>query len=196
MPRSELKGHIREQVLVLRCQVGDENAFSDLYRAYGERTMRYLRALVGSSDAEDAQQQVWLTVYQGIARLTNPGAFRTWLYQITRHRAIDILRRKRRNSELLRTVAKEAEEDQVEDPGSPFDSIDREALKQAMESLSDAHREVLALRYWGDLSYANIALITGCSVGTVRSRLFHAKGALRRVLEGTESNGGQGQERG
>jgi RNA polymerase sigma-70 factor (ECF subfamily) len=194
MPSSETRSRIKEQILILRCQAGDEKAFSDLYQRYGERTMRYLRALVGSTDAEDAQQQVWLAVYQGISRLTKPASFRTWLYQTTRHRGIDLLRRKKRESELLRNVAIENAGVHAGDEGPPFDATDRRALERGMEGLSVSHREVLTLRYWEDLSYANIALITGCAVGTVRSRLFHAKRALRGVLNRPEPSVDHGRE--
>ena len=74
------------EFLVLRCQTGDERAFERLLEQFGERTHRYLRGLVGDA-ADDVQQEVWLAVYRGIARLAAPHAFRTWLYRTTRNRA-------------------------------------------------------------------------------------------------------------
>lgn len=177
------RGQLREYLLVMRCQVGDERAFSDLFDRFALRTLRYLRGLLGVDLAADAQQEVWLTVFRGIGRLTNPGAFRTWLYQVTRHRAIDFLRREKRESELLATMD-DMEEGPSEDPPElPHWPVEHRSVEAGLAELSAAHREVLLLRYWEEMSYAEIALISGCSVGTVRSRLHHAKRRLRNALE-------------
>jgi len=169
---------LRQQLLVLRCQAGDERAFARLFDWFGHRTLTYLRGLV-EGDAEDVQQEVWLAVYRGISGLSNPRAFRTWLFQTTRHRAIDFLRRRRRERELLEGavvelgLANEAAQDRE------WDALEESDLAAALASLPPAQREVLLLRYQDDLSYAEIALVVGCSLGTVRSRLHHAK---RHVL--------------
>jgi RNA polymerase sigma-70 factor (ECF subfamily) len=109
--------------------------------------------------------------------VAHPRAFRTWLFQATRHRAIDHLRRRRRERILLADAASESEP-AVED--AEPEVRDLSGLADAMAGMTPAHREVLLLRYEDDLSYAEIALVTGCSVGTVRSRLHHAK---RRLVE-------------
>ena len=87
-------------LLVLRCQAGDEAAFGQLLTSFGSRTLAHLRTLVGD-EAEDVQQEVWLAVYRRIGSLANPGGFRTWLFQTTRHRAIDYLRARRRELVLM-----------------------------------------------------------------------------------------------
>ncbi len=183
------QSRLREALLVLRCQAGDDGAFSDLFDRFSHRSLRYLEGLLGSDAAADAQQEVWLTVYRGISRLTNPGAFRTWLYQITRHRAIDVLRKEKRESELLAAVMNEdpvswkEPANSLEEPAnSLLESWDRRSLEAGLAQLSTPHREVLLLRFWEEMSYGDIALISGCSVGTVRSRLHHAKRRLRDAL--------------
>ena len=93
---------VRQHLLVLRCQAGDERAFSELYDLFNRRTLRYLQGLLDKQAAEDVQQEVWVTVFRKIAMLANPSRFRTWLYQVTRHRAIDFLRRETRQSDLGR----------------------------------------------------------------------------------------------
>src|SRR4051812_31573634 len=92
------------QLLVLRCQAGDERAFATLLDEFGEKTLRYLRGLLGE-DADDVQQEVWLAVFKRIATLANPAAFRTWLFQTTRHRAIDFLRVRERERAHLDDTA-------------------------------------------------------------------------------------------
>ena len=166
--------------LVLRCQTGDESAFRRLLSEFGPRTLRYLRGIVGDS-AEDVQQEVWLTVYQSIAGLANPRAFRTWLYRTTRHRALDFLRRRHREDELLADFARQL-------PGEalpPESAEPGEDLLEAVHALPPAQREVCLLRYRDDLSYGEIALVLGCSVGTVRSRLHYAKERLRELVPAT-----------
>jgi RNA polymerase sigma-70 factor (ECF subfamily) len=178
----ELRLHLQ----VLRCQAGDERAFAELFARFAGRTLRYLRGLVDDA-AEDVQQEVWLAVYRGLASLADPRAFRTWLYRTTRHRAVDFLRRRRRERELVADVAADAVAEGVatdpdDDPGTSPDALDAGALRDALTTLPPVQREVLVLRYQDGLSYAEIALVVGCSVGTVRSRLHHAKRRLHDVI--------------
>jgi RNA polymerase sigma-70 factor (ECF subfamily) len=170
-------------LLVLRCQLGDERAFGQLMEQFGAKTMRYLRGLVGES-ADDVQQEVWLTVYRSVASLANPRAFRTWLYRITRHRAVDFLRREQRERELIvdvpeETIAAAVSTDDLE----ITDDNKRDEMWQAIDKLAPAHREVLLLRYRDEMSYAAIALVMECSIGTVRSRLHYAKQQVMQVIE-------------
>jgi RNA polymerase sigma-70 factor (ECF subfamily) len=170
---------IRLHLLVLRCQAGDERAFAQLFLEFEARTLRYLKSLVGQA-ADDVQQEVWLAVYRGISALSNPRAFRTWLFSTTRHRAIDYLRSRKREQELF--VDAEPDADEAVAPSSG-ESVDDAALELAMAELSAAQREVLLLRYRDDMSYAEIALVAGCTIGTVRSRLHNAKRRLQDLLQ-------------
>lgn len=176
------EGALRDHLLVLRCQAGDEDAFLTLYHRFGPRTKRYLAGLVGEADAEDAQQEVWMTVYRRVAGLANPGAFRTWLFQLTRNRGLDQLRRRSRQEQVasLATAADPPAQSAAE-PAAAV--LDRAEVDAAMASLSPAHQEVMTLFYWEDMTYQEIALVTSEPVGTVRSRLHHARAQVRRVLQ-------------
>jgi RNA polymerase sigma-70 factor (ECF subfamily) len=178
----KVKASVREYLLVLRCQAGDEKAFADLLDRFGPRTLRYLEGLLDPETAQDVHQEVWLTVYRRISDLSNPGGFRTWLFRITRHRAIDFLRREQRESELLEEVAREAPEfsGAVSEPA--ISALDKPELKTAIARLSPAQRDVLQLRFWEKMPYEEIALILGCPLGTVRSRIHYAKRLLRNAL--------------
>jgi len=169
------------QLVVLRCQAGDERAFAALLDQFGEKTLRYLRGLLGD-DADDVQQDVWLTVFKGISALANPGAFRTWLFQLTRHRAIDCLRARKREHERLEDLPLEdvAANDEPDDVATV--DIDETTLAEAFAAIPELQREVLLLRYRDDLSYDEIAVVVGCPMGTVRTRLHHAKRKLRELL--------------
>jgi RNA polymerase sigma-70 factor (ECF subfamily) len=185
------RDRLLECLLVLRCQVGDESAFTGLYERFGTRTLRYLEGILGSDAAADAQQEVWLAVFRGIARVTNPGAFRTWLYQTTRHRAIDVLRKDKREADLLAAMWVDEHESVEAHPDPAIEPVDTEALGPELEGLSAAHREVLLLRYWEGMAYGEIAFILGCSVGTVRSKLHYAKRRLREALDRRAGRGGR-----
>ena len=171
---------LTEQILVLRCQAGDEKAFELIVARYGARLRYYLLKLVGSPEAaEDLMQDVWLDVYRGIARLREPAAFRAWIYRIARDRAYRLLRRTRPPRQLMdgqELVVDEAQE--VE-----FAEEDARRIHLALDTLSPDHREVLLLRFIDDLSYTEIADITGCGMGTVKSRIHYAKQMLRRAIE-------------
>jgi RNA polymerase sigma-70 factor, ECF subfamily len=180
-PEQVQREAISLHLIVLRCQAGDERAFAQLLAAFGERTLRYLQGIVGD-DAEDVYQEVWLTVFRSVSGLSNPGAFRTWLFQTTRHRALDYLRRRKRERELLEDVASEVEVVHESDDSMPLASIDEVSLDRALMAIPPPQREVLLLRYRDDLSYTEIAVVVGCPLGTVRTRLHHAKRRLEELL--------------
>ena len=180
-PRSRARGELRLQFLVLRCQAGDERAFGDLLDWFAERTLTYLEGLVDREDAEDLNQEVWLSVFRGIRTLQNARAFRTWLFRTARHHAIDLLRRRKRERRLLELAAVEAKVTE-ESNGNGDLLLEPEMLDAALSQLSPAHREVMLLRFRDELSYAEIAMVVGCPIGTVRTRLHHAKRRLYQLL--------------
>ena len=179
-PPSPPDDETRLYLLVLRCQSGDELAFGRLFEWFGARTLAHLRRLVGD-DGEDVQQEVWLTVYRTLRTLHNPRAFRTWLFQTTRRRAIDFLRAKRRDQELREEAVREMPTSTW--PEDRLSTLDESSMAGAVEALVPIHREVLLLRFQEGMSYGEIAIIAGCSIGTVRSRLHNAKRLLQDAME-------------
>ena len=182
---SEIPDDLRLRLVVMRCQVGDDQAFARLFEWFGPKTLRYLRGLIGDA-ADDVHQEVWLTVYRSIAGMANPGAFRTWLFRTTRHRAMDFLRRQRRERELVEEItatAAEAVESEADDTAPPDDAV----VEAEIARLPPLQREALLLRYRDGLSYAEIALVAGVPVGTVKTRVHHAKRALQKRFQGEHS---------
>ncbi|HEX5243540.1 MAG TPA: sigma-70 family RNA polymerase sigma factor [Tepidisphaeraceae bacterium] len=179
MPMERIE-QLRQQVLVLKCQTGDRLAWEELYRQYNPSLGYYLRRLMGNDAlAEDVQQEVWLTVVRNIGGLKSPEAFTVWLYRIARTRAIDRVQSKAWHAELI----EEAVEHVDASDDDAFSPADAARVHAGLATLAAAHREVLLLRFMEDLSYEEIAQVIGSSVGTVRSRIHYAKGALRRQLE-------------
>jgi RNA polymerase sigma-70 factor (ECF subfamily) len=165
---------LAEQVLITRCQLRDRQALAELIERY-ERPIRYfIRRLVDNADlADELFQDTWLTVIRKIDTLANPEKFATWLYQIARNRVYEEFRRKKRVVELDESL--EAPDD-VEDEVVSFD--DAAKLHRCLGELKPLQKEVLMLRF-----IEQIAEVLGCNIGTVRSRIHHAKQALREKLE-------------
>ena len=171
--------------LVLRCQTGDEAAFAKLMGAFEARTLGYLRGIVGD-DADDVQQEVWLAVFRQLNELADPGAFRTWLFRTTRHRAIDYLRKRKRERELIDEVTIEnlPSTTGIAEEADSMVAIDEAALAAALLAMPPPQREVVMLRYRDGLTYQEIAQVINRPIGTVRTRLHHAKKRLQESLTG------------
>jgi RNA polymerase sigma-70 factor, ECF subfamily len=171
---------IDEQVLVLRCQAGDEQAFARLFERYNAPLKYYLRRLLSSPElADDALQTVWLKVLRGVKGLRKLDAFRAWLYRVARNEAFQHLRRGQRWVEVEQSIPiPEAPDEEI-----IFGADEAERVHAALEEVSPSHRDVLVLRFLEDLSYEEIASVVGVELGTVRSRIHYAKHALRRVME-------------
>jgi len=175
---AEEKAH--EQVLVLRCQANDDAAFTELFERYHGPLKYYVRRLLESPEtADDVLQSAWVKVLRKIGRLRQPEAFRVWLYRIARNEAFQILRRQQRWAEIEESLAEPVPEERDD----AFAGEDAARVHAALEKLSPIHRDALVLRFLEDLSYQEIADVTGAELGTVRSRLYHGKRALRRILE-------------
>jgi RNA polymerase sigma-70 factor, ECF subfamily len=167
---------IYERVLVVRCQTGDEAAFAELVARYEARLRYFLRKIVGSADrADDLLQDVWLDVLRHLPRLSDPQAFRAWVYRIGRDRAFGHIRRAQR---ALQPLGVTDVADDVPDDDA-FDEEDAARIHAALDRLPAEQREVLVLRFVEAMSYEEIARVTGQPLGTVRSRLHYGKQALR-----------------
>ncbi len=176
---TEVPDQLYERLLVLRCKTGDEAAFEELVGRYQPRLRYYLRKMLGDiHEADDALQEVWFDVFRGLPRLAEPAAFAAWVYRIARTRVFRIRRGRRHvdrpleESDLPNTQADEE-----------FGPDEIEQIHATLGRLTPVHREVLVLRFVEGMSYQDIARVTGCSLGTVRSRIHYAKRELRAVME-------------
>jgi len=170
---------LAEEVLLLRCQVGDKNALTQLIERY-QRPLRYFisRLLDDSELTEDIFQDTWLTVIRRMHGLREPDAFSTWLYRIARNKVYHQLRKKKVWSELNEdmAVSNENENDVVS-----LEDIAK--VHKCLRELRPEHKEVLMLRFLEQMPYQQIAEVLDCSLGTVKSRVYYAKLALKKELE-------------
>ncbi len=168
-----------EETLIHRSRSGDDVAFARLVELHYGPLMYFVRRMIGSEDAHDVVQEVWLAAYCDLRKLKEVSAFRPWLYRIARNHSIDSLRSRRKNVPL-ETVD---ERGLATGPEPQFSPEDAAQIHTALAKLGLEHREILMLRFLEEMSYQEIADVTGCDLGTVKSRLFYAKHALRREME-------------
>ena len=179
-----------DKELVARYLRGDESALEILIKRYLVPIYRFAYRWVGTSEiAEDVTQEVFVKVWKSIKKFDKEKNFKTWVYSIAKNTAIDFLKKKSSVSfssfenvlgknVLAETLIDEAPmPDMVSNRKSLMDSV-----RKVAGSLSRKYRDVLAFRYNSDLSFAEIAKITGESIHTVKSRHRRAMSALRGLL--------------
>jgi RNA polymerase sigma factor (sigma-70 family) len=171
-----------DELLAIRCQMGDRGAFDELIARWHEPLWRYLRRLAGRDDvAADLTQDTWIRVLRGMARLRQPASLRPWLFGIARRVAMDRLR-----IQYSRPQADDADLDALAAvPDEPEPEADLDALEAAMAALPFADREALTLFYLRELSIQEMSTLLQIPMGTTKSRLFRARQALRRELQST-----------
>jgi RNA polymerase sigma-70 factor (ECF subfamily) len=168
-----------EQVIILRCQTGDKDAFAELIERYQAPLRYFISSLsAGTEVTEDIFQETWLTVIRQIYTLKSTEAFSTWLYRIARNKVYLRLRRKHKVSELNENIPVPNDtEDKV------FSPEDATEIHRCLKKLRPEHKEVLMLRFLEQMSYQEIARVINCSMGTIKSRIYYAKLALKREME-------------
>jgi RNA polymerase sigma-70 factor (ECF subfamily) len=190
----------RDRRLVRRLKQGDERAFQELVHTYQDRVFGLIYRMIGNrQEAEDIAQEVFISVYRGIANYRGEGRFYTWLYRIasnTTKNRIKYLKGRNfhRASDIDDTPAAHTRgEDggpvvplQSHVPG-PEATVQGNRLQKAIEreiaELEPEHRLLIVLRDIQGHSYAEILSITGLQEGTLKSRLHRARVALKQRLE-------------
>ena len=171
-----------EQTLVVRSQLGDEAAFAELLARHGPHLLMFTQRMMQSSpgDVADLTQEIWLTIFRALPGLRDAGKFRPWAFRIARDRIYREYRRRKLPMQSLDETNLETLEG-ASDDGSVVSS---EELQHCLQSIGPEHREALVLRFLEDMSYEDIARVTGVTVGTVRSRIHYGRRALRAAWEG------------
>ena len=185
-----------EQALVHAAKHGNQTAFSELYESYYAKVYALARmTLQNDHDAEDALQAAFIKAWQSLPQLADNGAFNTWLQRITVNECYSMLRRRTPEPMEDERLYAAADDERAAELLLPEDYAQREDLRQRLwaiiQSLSQVQRQSIVLFYYDQLTVEQIAQVMDCSPGTVKSRLYLARRAIRTEIEEQERRSGQ-----
>jgi len=177
--------------LVRAFKAGDRKAFEELVRRYQRQVANIVFLTLGSrEEVQDISQEVFVRVYRSIDKFEFDASFFSWIYRITVNLCIDELRRKKIKKALsldfLTEGAVEREKkskEQVLASDGVLNEEKREIVLEALQRISQEHRQVIILREYEELTYAEIASYLGISIQAVKSRIFRAREDLRFLLK-------------
>jgi RNA polymerase sigma-70 factor (ECF subfamily) len=182
-----------ESDLLMRAQSGDRSAFEDLQHRLEPALRRFIRRLVGRGNSvDDILQDTFFALYMNLDQIEPPAKLRPFMFRVARNRCYDELRRQGR----FELVALAEEPGDAEEPADSIVLADDNPLpdetahwlliygevQAALAQLPELQRQTLLLYTDAELSYAEIAETMDVSIGTVKSRLFHAKRNLVKLL--------------
>lgn len=180
-----------DKELVRRVRRGDGKAFDLLYLRYRHKVSGLVaRYLNNVEDVEDITQEAFIKAYRALPRFRGESAFYTWLYRIAVNTAKNHLASRHQRIQTVELDADDADGGEftaaLRDDEDPADNLQRDELKAAIDraiaALPEDLRSALTLREFNGLSYAEIADVLHCPIGTVRSRIFRAREAVDSVI--------------
>jgi len=169
---------------------GDLKAFEALVKKHQNSVARLCYSILRSQNGvSDVVQDVFLSVFRGLARFRGDASFKTWLYKITVHETLHYIKKKKRWDTLVDRdydPVETTESSNIEIQKSPehliFSGQKKEFVQKAIDQLSENHRIVLNLHYQEDLSVQEISTVIDIPVGSVKSRLYYARLKLKELL--------------
>ncbi|MFC1899123.1 sigma-70 family RNA polymerase sigma factor [Chloroflexota bacterium] len=170
-----------EENLVWRAQQKDQEAFSKLYEEHFDKIYRYITLKIGNAtEAEDMTQQVFIKALKSISSFKWKGIpFSAWLFRIAHNQVVDYLRKNKHKTIPL-------DESLVSHNNNPSviaeEKLDMAQLTRATLKLTEAQREVIALRFTSELPIAQVAKIMGKSQGAIKALQHSAVISLRKIL--------------
>lgn len=179
---------IQDELLVLRSQSGEPEAINALVSRWQPRFWRLAARLTSERDAaNDLVQDAWVAIVGGLRRLDDPARFRAWTYRIVTNKCADWVRRRAVRRDAARELRAAASARNHESQRPTLDDVDEIArIRAALRQLPDDQRTLLSLHYLDGLSVFELAAVFKVPTGTVKSRLYHARGQLRKALQESE----------
>ena len=174
-----------EEGLVRRAQQHDQTALTQIYEENFDKIYRYIVLKIGDrTEAEDMTQQVFISAFKSISSYKHRGTpFSSWLYRIAHNQIVDYLRKKSKRATVPLEESRASSSSGSSDPGLEVErSLDVEQLVSATKQLTKAQREVISLRFAGELSVAQVAKVIGKSEGAVKALQHSAIVSLRKIL--------------
>ena len=162
---------------ILRCREGDRDAFRDLVARYQREALGHAVSILGNrEDALDAVQEAFIDAFQALERFDITRRFYPWLYAMLRNRCYKMLANRRRHQ------ADSTDELEILSPSPGASQEELILLERGLIALTAEHREIITLKHLDGLSYEELAARLEIPVGTVMSRLHHARKNLREKL--------------
>lgn len=184
----------RDHELVRQFQNGNEGAFTELVTRHRSRLYGMVRNMVqNDADAWDLTQEIFVKIWKALPRFEANAQFSTWTYRVAHNAVYDWLRKRkiRPEHELDESLVRSSSiapgattaPGEATPPDEALGQLElRGRLAQAMDQLSENHRTAILLKEVQGLKYREIAEVMGCSIGTVMSRIFHARQQLQGLL--------------
>jgi RNA polymerase sigma-70 factor (ECF subfamily) len=184
---------VADTALVQRAQANDRAAFNEIVLRYKSKVYNFIHRMIPSmQDAEDLTQETFVRAYLSIRSFQSRASLNTWLFRIATNLCIDYSRKNKKSQGMAISLSQDYDEDnetEREIPDQVFDPqrllLNKELgnqLDKALRELPEKLRSVVLLYDMEGLSYEEIAAIAGCPLGTVKSRLYNARSALREKL--------------
>ena len=176
--KNRAPSEVLDDYLVLRSQAGEPEAFRQLVERWHPRLRGHAYRYTRNADAAgDVTQESWMAIVRGLGRLDDPARFRPWAYRIVANKARDWIRRE----QARRRAADGAPvPDRMDEVRAPTDAVSR--IREGIARLEPDQRLILSWFYLEDMPLRDIAEALSVPIGTVKSRLFHARAALRDQL--------------
>jgi RNA polymerase sigma-70 factor (ECF subfamily) len=166
---------IQTELLVIRCQQGEKEAFESLVKLWQKPLLRFaLRYLDLEADAGDVVQETWLSVIEGLRTLQNPSMFVSWMFRILTNKCIDHIRAKKTQRDRLKQTTDQEQ--------GLHHSNENDSLSLALQKLSDEQRMLITLRFEHEMQIGQIAAMLNIAEGTVKSKLHRALARLREII--------------
>jgi RNA polymerase sigma-70 factor (ECF subfamily) len=183
---------VHDKELILRLQRGDEWAFQLMVRRFRTKIFSIAFGItLDTEESQDIMQEVFLQVYRTIGDFRGDASLATWLQRITVNRSLNWKRRWARRFKWLHVSTDSTDGLPAAEPESDLPSPEtrvanaqtRQQIDKALKMLPEQARTIFVLRELEGLAYEEIAAAIGIKLGTVRSRLFHARKRLKEILQ-------------
>jgi len=175
--------------LVVNAVAGRADGFEELVRRYQRPITSYVYRMLGDYESSlDVTQEVFIKVYNSLSKYSSEYKFSTWLYRIAHNAAIDHMRRNSMNAMSIEAENSDGTyqlqiESQLPSPEQNHERGEwRVEIEAVVKCLPPTYRDLILLRHSRELSYDEIAEVTGLPLGTVKNRLFRAREMMRQVF--------------
>jgi RNA polymerase sigma-70 factor (ECF subfamily) len=199
---SDIALSLTDEALLTRMINGDGTAGEALVDRYAEPLLRYLRRLVGDDLAEELHQQTWVSVLENLEKFDSTAAaagngFKAWLYRIATNKANDLWRSRGREKAAKQGLRLITETDAPWAGEAAQETEQQQKLLRAIERLPEPQRQILALRYYTNMKFVDIAKLLGCPLNTALGRVHKAILKLRELMgDAVEASASRNQDEG